>query len=246
MPRKRPEATDRDVSGPVVEQRKDIALYDPTTPEAIRAKRQRDDDRNRDAVTAREQLLAQAAAPGEHPDVVVATKQTERAAIAEQERIDAGKRAAERQQPQPPAPPPPTEGTLPEEAHAVHPFVPDARGSAPHPATVPAGPMDSDVRYETDDIAPDGTPLIQGQPQGFVEPSPHLDGESDREYPADGRRWQHSPAEQAGEMGDDGLVPVVNSHSEEGARLDELKLQRPVVYVPNAATLDPVSGKGQA
>src|SRR5215213_4987430 len=118
------------------------APVDPTSQEGIQAKRKRDDDHLRDAVTAREQQLAQAANPGGDTENVLVVKRTELAARAEQERIDAGKRAAERQQPEPPVPLPPTEGTLSQEFSPAHPPAPDATGSAPHPDTVPAGPMD--------------------------------------------------------------------------------------------------------
>lgn len=223
----------------------DAPRYDPTSQEGIQARRERDAQRKQEAVKAREQQLAQAADPGGDTENVVVAKQTGRAARAEQDRIDTGKRAAERQQPQRPEPLPPTEGRLPQEFSPAHPRVPDPTGSAPHPNTVPAGPMDEDIRYETDDIEADGSPLIDREAQSFVEPSPEIDGESDRLYTDVDPAWQHSPAEQVGEAGDDGLEPVINQHSEEGARLDELKLQRPVVYVPNAATLDPKSGKGE-
>lgn len=103
--------------------------------------------------------------------------------------------------------------------------------------------MDADVVYVTDDIKADGTPNVS---QGFVEGKPEWDGESDRDYSqinAGGRKWQHAPAEQVGATNDAGeLEPVINSHSEEGARLDEIKLGRPVKYVPNDNTLDPQSG----
>jgi hypothetical protein len=214
----------------------------PTSEQAIRAQREADAQRKQDAVAAREQQLAEAAAPGEHPDVVVATKASERAARAEQERIDAGKAAAAKQERQEPAPVPPEEGTLPAEFNPAHPVEPNALGSSPHSPGTPAGPMGEDIRYETDDIAADGTPNVG---KGFVKPTPEYDGEGDRYYDQVGQRtkrgWAHSPAEQVGEANDDGLAPVINSHSEEGARLDEIKLGRPVVYVPNDAALDPIA-----
>lgn len=224
----------QDVPSKTVENRKDTARQDPTTPEAIQAKRESDARRKQEAVRAREQQLAEAADPGgDHPNVMV-VKRTELAARAEQERIDAGKRAAAKQKPQP-AP------VLPPEP--MHPEEPNAIGSTPRSAGTPEGPQGEDVIYVTDDIEADGTPKIS---KGFVQGQPDYDGESDRSY-ADinvgGRRWRHSPAEQVGAADENGeLEPVINSHSEEGARLDEIKLGRPVVYVPNDNTLDPVAG----
>jgi hypothetical protein len=66
---------------------------------------------------------------------------------------------------------------------------------------------------------------------------PNLDGENDRDLNDLVRgKWVHGPAEQAAAD-----VPKINAHSPEGAALDAIKEQRPVEYVPNAATLDPVS-----
>jgi hypothetical protein len=214
----------------------------PDSEQAIRARREADAQRKQNEVEAREQQLAEAAAPGEHPDVVVATKTSERAARAEQERIDAGKAAAAKQGQQEAAPMPPEEGTLPAEFNPAHPVEPNPRGSSPHSPGTPAGPMDEDIIYVTDDIAPDGTPNVG---KGFVQPMPEYDGESDRYYDQIGERtkrgWTHSPAEQVGAMGDDGLEPIINQHSSEGAELDALKLGRPVRYVPNDAALDPIA-----
>lgn len=182
-------------------------------------------------------------------------------AQAREEQLDAQREASlpenrlrayrERQQSPAPAgetpqepPPPPTEGTLPPEYAnvPVHPVRPDRSGSAPHTETMPAGPMDEDVVYVTDDIAPDGTPLIQPD---FVEARPEIDGESDRLYTDVDKGWQHSPAEPVGRNAAGELEPMVNQHSPEGARLDELKTLRPVEYVPTEATLDPVSGQAR-
>lgn len=217
---------------------------DPNDPANIQARREADAQRKQDAVAAREQQLAEAAAPGEHPDVVVSVKATERAAKAEQERIDAGKAAAANQTKQEAPPVPPEEGTLPAEFNPAHPVEPNALGSSPHSPGTPAGPMDEDIIYQTDDIAPDGTPNVG---KGFVAPTPEYDGESDRYYDlvhgaGVGHPWRHSPAEQVGTATAEGeLEPVINSHSEEGAALDSIKLGRPVLYVPNDATLDPVA-----
>jgi hypothetical protein len=141
------------------------------------------------------------------------------------------------------------EGQVPQGAEdlqrvPVHPPVPDLEGSSPHPNPLPVGAMGEDVRHETNDIDADGTPVTS---QGFVEGDPDIDGESDRRYSEIDRAfWQHGPAEQVGPVGEDGqLEPVINMHSEEGARLDEIKLQRPVRYVPNAFTLDPQSGNAK-
>jgi hypothetical protein len=122
----------------------------------------------------------------------------------------------------------------------VHPPEPGPGGSSPHPNPLPVGPQGEDVRHETDDIDADGTPITS---KGFVEASPEIDGESDRRYDEIARaHWRPGPADQAGLRDDKGaLVPLVNQHSPEGARLDEIKLQRPVVYIPNDATLDPVA-----
>jgi hypothetical protein len=142
----------------------------------------------------------------------------------------------------------PGEGQVPQDAQSlqrvpVHPPEPNMEGSSPHPNPLPVGAMGEDVRHETDDIEADGTPVTS---KGLVEQQPDIDGESDRRYSQIERAfWQHGPAEQVGPVTDRGeLEPVINSHSPEGARLDEIKLQRPVEYVPNAATLDPVSGRG--
>jgi hypothetical protein len=102
----------------------------------------------------------------ERTENVLVVKATASAARQEQERIDEGKRAAERQQPEPPPEPPPEEGTVPEWVNPRHPFVPNAFGSAPHSASMPAGPMGEKVVYVTDDIEADGTPLIEGAAGG--------------------------------------------------------------------------------
>jgi hypothetical protein len=99
--------------------------------------------------------------------------------------------------------------------------------------------MDEDVIHVTDDIEADGSPKIRGRE--LVEPSPEINGETGAEYP---EGWSHGPAEQVGPVDENGeLEPIINQHSPEGARLDEIKLQRPVIYVPNEFTLDPQSGE---
>jgi hypothetical protein len=241
QPRKARKA--REVPSKVVEDRKDIAHQDPTTPEAIKAKRESDARRKQEAVRAREQQLAEAADPGgDHPNVLV-VKRTELAARAEQERIDAGKAAAKRQKPQEAPPKPPESGTLPQEFNPMHPVEPNPIGSSPHSPGTPAGPMGEDVIYVTDDIKADGTPNVS---PGFVEPTPEFDGEGGRFYTdvlVSGANLLGRAVRPFVAADDDGnLEPVINSHSEEGARLDEIKLQRPVVYVPNDFTRDPTTG----
>lgn len=144
----------------------------------------------------------------------------------------------------------PGEGQAPQDAAdlqrvPVHPPEPNLEGSSPHPNPLPVGPMGEDVRHETDDIDADGTPVTS---KGFVEAQPDIDGESDRRYSQiEHATWRHGPAEQVGPVNEQGeLEPIVNQHSPEGARLDEIKLQRPVRYEPNEATLDPVSGQPKA
>jgi hypothetical protein len=139
----------------------------------------------------------------------------------------------------------PAEGDVAKDAEGlqkvpVHPPEPNPEGSSPHPNPLPVGPMGEDVRHETDDIDADGTPVTS---KGFVDGTPEIDGENDRRYDQiDRAHWQPGPPDQAGLRDDKGeLVPIVNQHSPEGARLDEIKLQRPVVYIPNDATLDPVA-----
>jgi hypothetical protein len=216
----------------------------PVSQEVIQEARRARDEEVQRQVEGRERQLAEAAAgPEDRTENVLVAKTSARAARQEQERIDEGRRAAERQDRQPPPEPPGQDGVLQSQYKftPAHPPVPGPTGSAPHSESLPAGPQGEDVRYETDDILEDGTPLIQGQPAAFVEQQPHIDGESDREYPADGRRWQHGPAEFA-----EPQEPLVNQHSPEGALLDSIKRGgQPVEYVPNAATLDPVSGRGQ-
>jgi hypothetical protein len=218
--------------------------YRPDSQEAIQeARRLRDEDVQRQ-VEGREQQLAEAAAgPEDRTENVLVAKTSARAAAP-----GAGAhRHRQAQQQRPTARASPSSSSRGRRAPAeykftpAHPPVPGPTGSAPHSEGMPAGPQGEDVRYETDDILEDGTPLIQGQPAAFVEQQPHIDGESDREYPADGRRWQHGPAEFA-----EPQEPLVNQHSPEGAQLDSIKRGgQPVEYVPNAATLDPVSGRGQ-
>jgi len=201
---------------------------------AIQEQRKLDAEAKQEAVRGREQLLAQAVAgPEDRTENVLVAKVSARAAAQEQERLDAGQKAAAAQQPEPPLPPPPTEGVLPPEPQSAHPPVPSVAGSAPHAETLPAGPMDDVVVYVTDDIAPDGTPLIRGEAQPFVEPSPQINGEDDKEYPNANNQLPFNPDE----------TPVkINQHSEEGARLDELKTGVRTVFVPTETALDPKSG----
>lgn len=202
--------------------------------QAIQEQRQLDAERKQEAVRGREQLLAQAVAgPEDRTENVLVAKVSARAAAQEQERIDQGKDAAARQQPEPPPPPPPTEGNAPPEPQSAHPPVPSPAGSAPHAETIPAGPPDEHTVYVTDDIEPDGTPLIAGQPQEFAPSLPQIDGYTGKENPDANNALAFDPEE----------TPVkINQHSEEGARLDELKTGVRTVFVPTETALDPKSG----
>jgi hypothetical protein len=160
---------------------------------------------------------------------VLSVKATARAARQEQERIDEGKQAAENQQPEPPPEPPPEEGTVPEWVNVgKHPFVPNALASAPHSATMPAGPMGEHVVYVTDDITEDGTPLIEGAPEGIAQPDHSLNGYTNVLLTDIDPNWQHHPAD----ADQDKSEPLLNRHSPEGAGVEQMKLQRDVVFVP--------------
>src|SRR3954469_1058400 len=114
----------------------------PDTVEYAEAKRKRDDDHMNELQRSFAENAAKAiAVPGQSTENVLVVKTSERAAQQEQARIDEGKQAAANQQPEPPPEPPPEEGTVPEWVNPKHPFVPNALGSAPHSATMPAGPM---------------------------------------------------------------------------------------------------------
>lgn len=104
-----------------------------------------------------------------------------------------------------------------------------------------------DVRRVSDDIAADGSPLVDSAPRGFVAGTPDYDGESDRLYSEVQGARPTPPAAAPDE------APLVNRHSPEGARLDEIKTLRPVVYAArdaqagdDAADDDPASSKGGA
>jgi hypothetical protein len=212
---------------------------DPNSQQNIRAKREANAKRNAEAVRAREEQLAEAWAPGNHPDVAVAVKRTERAARQEQERIDAGKRAAEKSKGAESFKPPSQPGDKGFIAEPAHPEKPGPRGSAPRSEGTPDGPQGEDVIYVTDDIEPDGTPKVS---QGFVEQTPEWDGESDRDYndvaKRGGRRFEPHAAEP---VDSPYLEERINQHSPEGALLDSIKEGREVRFVPNDAWLDPVS-----
>jgi hypothetical protein len=105
----------------------------------------------------------------------------------------------------------------------VHPVEPDAAGSAPEPTTVPAGDPEEPVKYVTDDIGPDGTPLIAGKPQGLVAPSPHINGETGSDMP---EGHVYTETEQAAPDAD----PIVVD-TEADARLTEIKEGRPAKVV---------------
>jgi len=209
---------------------------DPNSQQNIKAKREANAKRKQEEVAGRERQLAEAAAPGEHPDVCVSTRRTERAARQEQQRIDEGKRAAKANDTAgfKPASEPGDEGFVPEPAH---PAKPGPRGSAPRSDGTPEGPMGEDVIYVTDDIEPDGTPKVSS---GFVESTPEWDGESDRDLTQlpRGAKWEKGEIEP---LQSDYLEERINNHSPEGAALDSIKEGRPVRFVPNDAWLDPVS-----
>jgi hypothetical protein len=200
----------------------------PDTVEYSLAQRKRDDERMADLQRGIEASQAEVVAEGERTENVLSVKATARAARQEQERIDEGKRAAEQQQPQPPPEPPPEEGTVPEWANPKHPFVPNAFGSAPHSEGMPAGPQGDKVIYVTDDIEADGTPLIKGVAEGVAEPEPALNGYSNYLYTEIGSEWQHHPADADADKSE----PKLNRHSPEGAGVEQMKLQRDVVFVP--------------
>lgn len=203
----------------------------PGTVEYAEAQRQRDDERMRALSEAHQQMAVETAAgPDDNTENVLVAKRDARAARQEQEAIDQAKRAAEN------APPPrqeseevsPEEGTVPEPVNPMHPFVPGPAGSAPHSPTMPAGPMGEKVVYVTDDITADGTPLIQGQPEGVAEPDYDLDGENNRRYSDIQPGWENHPADADADKSD----PLINRHSPEGAKLEQMRYQRDVVYVP--------------
>ena len=201
---------------------------DPASQDFITSKRQKDAETKQKDVAERERLLVRAASVGDHPNVLV-VKRSEQAAKAEQERLDIGAAAGAAQKPAPPPEPAPTSGTLPPTYVPAHPLIPGPRGSAPFDPTTPAGPMDEDVIHVTADIAPDGTPLVQA---GSTMPEvPEYDGLHDRTIKL---RNIVLPKEEPPE-------PLINQHSPEGAALDAKKTGQEVVYVPNEATLDPVS-----
>lgn len=212
----------------------------PDTVEYAMAQRQRDDERMADLQKGIEESQAQVVAEGERTENVLSVKATARAARQEQERIDEGKRAAELQQPQPPPEPPPEEGTVPEWVNPKHPFVPNALGSAPHSAEMPAGLMGEKVVYVTDDIEADGTPLIEGAPEAVAEPDYALSGYTNTRYTDIDPAWQHHPADADADKSE----PKLNRHSPEGAGVEQMKLQRDVVFVPKSADEGPAGPGG--
>ena len=201
----------------------------PDTVEFTEAKRRRDDAHMADLQKGIEESQAQQVAEGGDTENVLVVKATARAARQEQERIDEGKAAAEKQQPEPPPEPPPEEGTVPEWVNVgKHPFVPNAFASAPHSADMPAGPMGEHVVYVTDDIEPDGTPLIEGAPESVAEPAYELNGYTNARVTDIAPDWENHPAD----ADQDKSEPKLNRHSEEGAGVERMKLQRDVVFVP--------------
>lgn len=212
----------------------------PETVEYTQAQRKRDDERMAGLQRGIEESQAQVVAEGERTENVLSVKASARAARQEQERIDEGKRAAERQQPEPPPEPPPEEGTVPEWVNPTHPFVPNALGSAPHSAEMPAGPQGEKVIYVTDDIEADGTPLIEGAPETVAEPDYALNGYTNSRYTDIAPDWQHSPADAEVDKSE----PKLNRHSEEGAGVERMKLQRDVVFAPKDETPGPTGPGG--
>jgi hypothetical protein len=102
--------------------------------------------------------------------------------------------------------------------------------------------LSEDVRHVSDDVAADGTPLVGGAPRGFVAGTPDYDGESDRFYSEVQGARSVPPAPAAAEE-----APLVNRHSPDGARLEELKMLRPVVYAArNADAGDDPANDGTA
>ena len=202
----------------------------PDTVEYTEAKRKRDDERMADLQKGIEQAQAQGVVEGDgDTENVMVVKRSARAARQEQERIDEGKRAAEKQQPEPKPEPPPEEGTVPEWVNiGKHPFVPNAFASAPHSADMPAGPMGEHIVYVTDDIEADGTPLIEGNPEGVAQPFPEIQGYTNASYKDIDENWENHPADADADKSE----PKINRHSPEGAGVEQMKLQRDVVFVP--------------
>lgn len=201
----------------------------PDTVEYAEAKRKRDDDHMNELQRSFAENAAKAVAvPGQPTENVLVVKTSERAAQQEQARIDEGKQAAANQQPEPPPEPPPEEGTVPEWVNPKHPFVPNALGSAPHSATMPAGPMGEHIVYVTDDIEADGTPLIEGAAEGVHESDYALNGYTNTRTTDIDPNWQHHPADADADKSE----PKINRHSVEGAGVEQMKLQRDVVFVP--------------
>lgn len=103
-----------------------------------------------------------------------------------------------------------------------HPVKPNAFGSAPEPTSVPTGVQGEQVVYITDDIAADGTPLIQPKatPQDIAKPS--FNGETSADMPAD-----HVVTETEQAATDE---PVIVS-TEDGAVLERMKQPGKTVVV---------------
>jgi hypothetical protein len=245
MARKRKDEQPAEQPGPQTEQQPAPAPavpreLIPDTVEYSLAQRKRDDERMADLQRGIEESQAQVVAEGERTENVLSVKATARAARQEQERIDEGKRAAEQQQPQPPPEPPPEEGTVPEWANPKHPFAPNAFGSAPHSEGMPAGPQGDKIVYVTDDIEADGTPLIEGAAESVAEPDYALNGYSSARYTDIDPNWQHHPADADADKGE----PKLNRHSPEGAGVEQMKLQRDVLFVPKDEAETPVGPGG--
>jgi hypothetical protein len=198
----------------------------PDNPKKLEARRQREAQRKQEEVEGREKLLQEAWAPGKHPDVAVSIKRTERAARAEQERIDEGKRAAAKQKPFRPASHPDDEGFVKEPAHPLQ-------------AETPDGPQGEDVIYRTNDIDYDGTPYVRSHD---VEPTPEWDGENSRDYnelfAKMKREWKLGEADPVIPKDEDDVMTV--STSPESAEHESKRFGQEIRFVPNDAYLDPV------
>jgi hypothetical protein len=198
----------------------------PDNPKKLEARRQREAQRKQEEVEGRERLLTEAWAEGDHPDVAVAIKRTERAARQEQERIDEGKRAAKNQKPFRPASSPDDEGFVKEPAHPLQ-------------AETPDGPMGEDVIYRTNDIDYDGTPYVRSN---VVEPTPEWDGDAGRDYNELFKRlkreWKVGEADPVILKDEDDAMVV--STSPESAERESKRFGQPIKFVPNDAYLDPV------
>jgi hypothetical protein len=212
---------------------------DPSDQGEIQAKREKNAEKNREAVRRREQQVAESLAPGPHPNVLV-VKRTEMAAKQEQERLD--RQTIKGKGGKPPANP--DEPGFVHEPH--HPNPPNALGASPRHPDMPDGPQGEDVICRTPDVEEDGTPFTGQVP---IKDYPEWDGENDRDYNEVAKRAGRVFQPRAYEWGDPAQwegseAELINTHSPEGAALDSIKYGgRPVRFVPTDAYLDPVAHK---